>query len=605
MYIGSNAFQAANERPIQKHRISGTIDNIPFTGRNVLAGSMTISNQCSEESDYKIGAVFIGQLSVTFLRNLSVIPTTWQGRKITVNFGLCIDEIDDIWETFQIGEYYVAEAEINADGVSVVAYDVMSRFEKDLPTDFLASGYLGDIAKAVCQTCGVSFGMTDQEAAALPNGSQIIGLYTPNDCKTYRDIIYWLSNTVGGFATIDRLGRLVFRSYSGRDQVLLDIGPSKRVQGAAFSDFTTDFASVVFENADGTSERFGNMGDPGGYYIGFNPFVEYGSIDARRQLRGTIADIIEDCEFTPFSVELMSAPIYELGDVLEFTGGIIAGQNKIGIVQSVEWSLNRSLSIKGFGANPALQDVMTSREEADAAGRRSDINSEMIYRDYTNLVPINITSDPTKVVDIYFTTNKETDVEVWHEIQLETNLPEGSDNMTVQAVYYLDSVEIARKPIETFDDSAFHILDLHYFSHIDNVGSHRWEVTLEASGGTAAIRSNDAIAVLKGQGLSKADGWTGIIILEDEITEPFYDFSVPDEFTDTATFSECERGTDTFEDITAADYIILPFMSMSVVGLSDSVTMTLYTPTRQLVTENKEYNIVTEDGDSNVVTELE
>ena len=104
MYIGSNAFQAANERPIQKHRISGTIDNIPFTGRNVLAGSMTISNQCSEESDYKIGAVFIGQLSVTFLRNLSVIPTTWQGRKITVNFGLCIDEIDDIWETFQIGE---------------------------------------------------------------------------------------------------------------------------------------------------------------------------------------------------------------------------------------------------------------------------------------------------------------------------------------------------------------------------------------------------------------------------------------------------------------------------------------------------------------------
>ena len=599
MYIGSNAFQAANERPIQKHRISGTIDNIPFTGRNVLAGSMTISNQCSEESDFKIGAVYIGQLSVTFLRNLSVIPTTWQGRKITVNFGLCVDEIDDIWETFQIGEFYVSEAEINADGITVTAYDVMTRFEKDLPSDFLASGSFGDIAKALCQTCGVTFGMTDQEAAALPNGSQTVGLYTPNDCKTYRDVVFWLSNTIGGFATINRFGNLVFRTYKNRSTALLDIGPSKRVQGARFSDFSTDFESVVFENADGTSERYGNMRSNRGYYVGFNPFVEYGTIDARRQLRGTLADVIEDCEYTPFSVELMSAPIYELGDVLEFTGGIIAGQNKIGIVQSVEWSLNRSLSIKGFGANPALQDVMTSREEADAAGRRSDQNSEMIYRDYTNLVPINITSDPTKVVDIYFTTNKETDVEVWHEIQLETSIPEGTDRMTVQAVYYLDSVEIARKPIETFDDSAFHILDLHYFSHIENVGSHRWEVTLESSGGTAAIRSNDAIAVLKGQGLSKADGWTGIIILEDDITPPFLEMSVP-AISDSANVFLIES-----EMISIVEPITPPTIGMVVPGFTENVSITLYTPTRQIVTENDEYNIVTEDGESNVVTETE
>lgn len=605
MYVGSNDFQTANARPIQKHRISGLIDNIPFSGKNVLSGSMTISNQCSEESDFKIGAVYIGQLSVTFLRNLSVIPTTWQGRKIVVNFGLCIDEINNTWEDFQVGEYYVSEAEINADGVTVTAYDVMSRFDKDLPSDFLASGYFGDIAKAVCNTCGVTFGMTDQQAAALPNGSQTLGLYTPNDCKTYRDILFWLSNTCGGFATIDRLGRLVFRTYQGRDQILLDIGPSKRVQGARFSDFSTRFESVVYENSDGTMERYGNMADPGGYYNGFNPFLEYGSIDARRALRGTLADVIEDCEYTPFSVELMSAPIYELGDVLEFTGGIIAGQNKVGIVQSFEWSINRSLSIRGYGANPALQDVMTSREEADAAERRSDQNSEMIYRDYTNLIPLSVTSEPIKVVDIYFTTNKETDVEVWHEIQLQTNVPEGSDHMTVQAVYYLDQVEIARKPIETFDDSAFHILDLHYFSHIDNVGSHRWEVTLESTGGTAAIRSNDAIAVLKGQGLSKADGWTGVIIFEDEITEPYYGNRTMEEYSETVTFSECERGTETFEDITATDYIVLPFMSMSVIGLTDNVTLTLYTPTRQIVTEDSEYNIVTEDGDNNVVTETE
>ena len=602
MYIGTNAFQAANARSIQKHRVRGLIDDIPFTTANILAGSLTVSGQCSEDSDFKIGAVYVGQLSVTFLRNLSVTPTSWFGRKIQIWFGLCIDEINDIYEEFKVGEWFVSEAEINADGVSVTAYDAMNRFDRDFPSDFLASGNVGDIAKAICNICGVNFGMTDQQAAALPNGSQTIGLYTPNDCKNFRDILFWLSNTIGGFATIDMTGSLVLRTYNNRSTALLDIGPSKRVSGASFSDFTTDFESVVFENADGTAERYGNMGDDRGYYNGFNPFVEYGSFDARRQLRGTIADIIRRIEFTPFSVSLMSAPIYELGDVLEFHGGIIAGHNKKGIVQSIDWTLNNGLTIMGFGANPALQDVMTDREEADAAGRRSDQNSEIIYRDYTNLVPISITDEPTKVVDIYFTTSKETDVEVWHEIQLETALTEGSSNMTVQAVYYLDSIEIARKPIETFGDNGFHILDLHYFSHIDNVGSHRWEVMLEASGGTAAIRSNDAIAVLKGQGLSKADGWTGVIILEDEIAEPVMSMD-PVGISDSVNISMIERGSEFFVDIGVSDSFVLPTMSMSITGMTDDVEITLYKPTANVVSEDDEFNLTDESGIYQIVSE--
>lgn len=603
MYIGSSAFQAANAKSAQKHRVRGFIDDIPFSSRNVLAGSMNITNQCSEESDYKIGAVFVGQLTVTFLRNLSVIPTSWKNRKISVIFGLCIDEVEDIYEEFPLGEFYVSEAEITADGVSVTAYDAMSRFDEKLPSDFLASGTLFDITAAICQTCGVTFGMTQQQVAALPNGSQPLGLYTPNECKTYRDIIFWLSNAVAGFATINTEGKLVYRSYSGRSASQLNVGPSKRVQGAGFSDFSVEFQAVLFENADGTIQRTGNQASGPVYYNGFNPLLEFGTAEARAILRNNVSDAIRAIDFVPFTVDIMSAPIFELGDILEFTGGIIEGTDKIGIVQGVEWNLNRSLVIRGFGADPALQDVMSAEEQADAATRRSDQNSEVIYRDFTNLVPISVTSEPVKVVDIFFTNNKSTDVEMWHEIQLRTLRTAGNSDMTVQAVYYMDSVEMARKPIETYDDDAFHILDLHYFKNIEEIGSHRWEVFLVASGGTAQIGSNDSLAVLKGQGLTKADGWTGVIILEDEITEPFMNMIVP-QMTESVTLSMIDRSdSDHFAEIDIQDVLTPPFMAMAVDEYVEDINITLYTPKKTIVTENKEYNITDESGDYNITTE--
>jgi len=573
------------------------IDNFPFSGVNVLAGSMTITNQCSDNTDMKIGAVFVGKLTMTFLKNLSVTPTSWKGRKISIVFGLCTDEELNTYEEFDVGQYYVSEANITADGVSIVAYDAMSRFDTKLPTDFIASGNFGDIVRSVCSTCDVSFGMTDQQCQALPNGNQPLGSYTPNDCTTYRDLLYWLSQTIGGFATINRLGKLVFRTYSGRSAADITIGPSKRVQGASFSDFETDFGSAVFENADGTSQRIGSMGVGATYFIGMNPFVQYGTPEARNLLRNNIFDVVHALEFTPFKVELMSAPIYELGDVISFTGGIIDGTPKKGIVQSVTWQMNKGMVISGFGQNPALQNVQSASEKSNSSARRSEQVSEIIYRDYVNIVPISVTSDPVKVVDIYFTTNKVTDVEMWHEIQLQTLRASGSDNMTVQAVYTMDNIEIARKPIETFDDDAFHILDLHYYTPIEEIGSHRWEVFLVASGGTAAIRANDAIAVLKGQGLSKADGWTGVIVLEDDIDPPYMELSVPG-MTDQATVTLIEN-----DKITVSDTITPPSIGMIVPGFAESINITLYSPTKQVVSENREFNLVSEDGDYNIVSE--
>ena len=172
MYTGSAAFQTANEKPFQKHRLRGFIDNIAFSSANILAGSLTFSNACSAAPDSKVAAVNIGKLTVTFMNNLAVTPMTWNGRVITLIFGLCIDEEQNTFEEFPVGSFIVSEASINADGVSVVAYDEMSLFDKKLPDSYLVGGLPYDIATAVCRVCNASFGMSSLQVAALPKGTQ-------------------------------------------------------------------------------------------------------------------------------------------------------------------------------------------------------------------------------------------------------------------------------------------------------------------------------------------------------------------------------------------------------------------------------------------------
>lgn len=515
MYVGSNAFQLANQKAIQKQRIRGTIDTIAFSAANVLAGSMTITNQISDQSDAKIGSVYIGKLTCTFLKNTQINPRTWRNRKITVEFGLCTSENPDVYEYFKLGEYYVSEAQQSADGVTITAYDAMSFFDQRLPDSYLASGTIYSITNNICNICGVELGMNETQMEALPNGTETLGLYTPNDCTTYRDLIYWISVTVGGWATINRDGKLIFGTYLRQNTSVDTIDEYDRVLGASFSDFVTDFGSAAFDNPDGSQEIIGSTGIGVQYQVGFNPLLQFGTPETKTRLRGKVYNSIRNIVFMPYKIERISAPVYDLGDIVSLIGGIASDIEHIAVVHSMTWTAGKGLTIQGFGADPRLNTVLSAKSSSSSSQNKSVKASEMVMKRFENLSAITVGSEPVQVVKIDFTANRETEVEIWHEIQMLTHLDAGSSSMTIEAVYYMDQVEMTRHPIETYSDSAYHLLDLHYDRHILDGGTHTWEVFLEASGGTASMRINDILAVLKGQGLEKADGWSGIIILDD------------------------------------------------------------------------------------------
>lgn len=581
MYIGSAAFQTANEKPIQKHRITGNIDGTAFGMANILAGSMTISNQCSDSSDAKIGAVFVGVFKATFLTNLVIPPKTWQGRVITVNFGLMISESPEAWEDYQIGVFTVAQAERTLEGVTVTAYDNMAVFDKPINWDYLPSGTVYSVLQTVCADAGVSLGMSQADCEALPNGTENIALYPGNDCKTYRDILYYLSQMCAGFATIDRNGALVVRSY----ETILDepgnvpvLPHGRRLMGAQISDYVTDFHGVtLYSMKEETQYSYGTGGGGVVYDLGANPFMQYGTSIAIAHMAATIAQAI-NYHLRPFSATIMSAPIWELGDRLKLTGGIATGYDTVTVIHSITYSPTKGTVIKCYGANPVLGEA-NIKDKAAAGASNSAKLAGTTYKRYANPEAVTVSTTPVQVCEIDFTAEKETDFEVWHEILLESDLGAGQTSMELEAVYYMDFVELLRKPVETYTDDGKHILTLNYSDQITE-GNHKWQVYLVAKDGTADIAASGAISVLKGQGIVKADGWNGIILLSDNIPA----FEMPLELG--ALSENVTLYTDTYESAAGSDNVSAYEPTITTPGLSETVNIVLTTLTFPLAIEN-------------------
>ncbi len=544
MYTGSAAFQTANAQPIQKHRISGTIDGVAFGPENIAAGSFSITWQCSDTSDAKIGGVYVAVLKCTFLANTNIPVTSWQGRTISARFDLLIDEDLQTWEGFPLGVFTVAVAERNMQGVTVTAYDNMSVLDAPITWDYLPSGKVYDVLKDICTKNGLTLGMSRADTEALPNGTANIGLFPGSDAKTFRDVLHYLTQIVAGFATFDGTGRLIVKSFINEINApgACPVLPyDKRLTGASISDYVTNFKGVyLYSVKEETQKYYGSSGAGGVVYdLGANPFIQYGT---ETQIRDMAEEVVTGISYRlrPFKASIMSAPVWELGDRIKLTGGIATGYDTVTVIHAITFTAGRGTAISCYGANPVLANSNTQNKAAASASNSARLSGTNFKRD-ANLLALSVGNDPVKVTEIQFTAEKDTDIDLWHEYLITTAPSPGPLELT--AYYYLDGVLLDRRPVETYTDAAKHILGLHY-SFPTDAGVHMWQVYLQASGGSASIAANDAIAVLMGQGVSKAETWDGIIYLTD--TVPAWETLV------------------------------------SLLGISESVTVTLYDPESEI-----------------------
>lgn len=265
MYSVSNAYLEKAKDIVQEHRLTGTIGSVSFTENNIVSGTFNIQKQCTDTNNIVLGSAYTGQLTATFT-GLNIDRGAWYKKNITVYFGLKVGV--NTWEDIPLGIYKIKEVHVSAEGVEVVAYDKMWRFDKVIKrkkqTLNFVTDSMYDFISLACTKCNVTLGMTKAQIDALPNGYRSQGdieIYGDakdsdfaNDIETYRDLIFWCAQTMGCFATINRNGQLVFKQYT--QTVSDEISDRNRLAGAVFDDYTTHFTGLYFTDMDTNDDTY-------------------------------------------------------------------------------------------------------------------------------------------------------------------------------------------------------------------------------------------------------------------------------------------------------------------------------------------------------------
>lgn len=565
MYSVSNDYLAAIHSAVQSGHISGIINNtIQFGADDVLLGSATISNQCADSSDVKLGSVYVGTLKITFCKTSLLPRGAWEGAKIQVFWNQLISQEPDTYEQIPCGEFYVSEANHAAEGVVITAYDNMAKFDKVIGFT-TTSGSPYNILKMCCSQCGVNLGLTKADVEALPNGTETVGLFPENDCSTFRDIVSCMAQALGCFATINRNGELILKAFG--DTSVISFAAYERISGGTFSDFKSFYTSVSVVNLNEQTVEVSKVLPDNGLQmnLGSNPFLQYGFQETRVRMREAILGALSDFKYTPFSVTLLGNPCFDLGDVITFTGGL-AGTSQKCCVMAYVYSFNRSFQVKGFGQNPKLLGAQGKTDKDITGISKQNQSNETKFEVYTNADQIEQETSNTKnnllhLASLTFACSKDTVVEVNTSVNAQwyirnQNAQSGDwETLKNQFLYVLDNSTTNPTIANCFDYAAYQEV----YQHDENIplaGAQRYDFympILNVKGGDLHtldlywreirgyygllqyINKEGLRITLRGQGIVVEKPWDGFIIVDDTTTPVSIGGMDNEELDDTTT----------------------------------------------------------------------
>jgi len=548
MYAVSDAYQEAIQDNARSYYWTGRITladgaEYPFENKDIVKGSGYVTRQCCGSSEIELGTVYAAELGITLLTDIDRYSLT--GATITLSFHL--DVGDGTYEEVPMGIFEISEANRTIKCLEIKAYDYMLRFDKDFDTT-VTNGTAYDLLALACETCTVELANTKEELSAMPNGSFTLGVYSENDIETWRDLIFYVAQVLGGFLQIDRTGKLKLVKYGSTS--VADIPDTQRFS-SSFSDFITRYTAVSSTNVrTKTAEYYALDPDDGlTMNLGTNPLLQFGLAETRKTILTNILGDIAVIRYVPFDSATIGNPAFDPGDVITFSGGQ-ADEAQITAVTGITIKVNGKHSLKCVGKNPRLAQAK-SKNDKDITGLVNSIEAGKIaVHSYLNASPYTIGSTDTEIISIEFASNEDTDAQFFASILLDVNadavsktgqatgtitIPATTEGGTattqdesfmltwqddgdavIQVTYIInDNVLTTYYPIETWK-SGKHTLNLYYpLSGLTANTYNTFRVWLKMTGGSASVDRAQAIATVSGQGLSANKVWDGRLEFSD------------------------------------------------------------------------------------------
>ena len=409
MYPVSDAFMQAIKSNTRKYYWTGTITTsdkktYEFGNEDIVKGSGYISRQCCGDSEIELGSVYAAELGISLF--CAIDRYTLDGAEIKLWFHLLLD--DGSTESIPMGVFYVAEANRRIKTLELKAYDGMLNLDKAFNKG-LSSSYPYEFLSLLSKACHVELTQTKEEIEALPNGTELLGIYQDNDIESWRDFLYYLAQTLGCFAVIDRYGKLSLTSYGSTPTMAIDI---RHRFSSSFSDFVTRYTAVSSTNKKTeTAEYYAKDPDDGlTMNLGVNPLLQFGLEETRKRIINTILDVVSTVEYVPFDSETIGNPALDLGDVLRFTGGH-ADETKRSAITSIYTKINGKQTVKCVGKNPRLA-AAKSKNDKNISGLISSIGeTKLSIYTFTNALALDAGEEKLSIINMEFASGDETNAE--------------------------------------------------------------------------------------------------------------------------------------------------------------------------------------------------
>ncbi len=408
MYPVSEAFLQAVQENTRRQKWSGKITTTKgveyeFTDKDIVKGSGYITRQCCGSAEIELGSVYATEMGIT----LFLDADRYSLEDATVELFYSIKIADGSWETIPMGIFEISEANRNIKTLEIKAYDYMLRFEKSASTES-SSGCPYDFLSWACEKCKVELAHTQEEIEAMPNGTELLGIYPDGNIETYRDLLFYVAQVLGKVCQINREGKLQLVSYGNEPVVTME---AKHRFSSSYSDFVTRYTAVYSTNeVDAISEYYCMDPDDGlTMNLGVNPLLQYGLQNTREALISNILNAISVVEYVPFDSTTIGNPALDPMDVVKFSGGH-ADQNALSCITSITYKIHGKHVLKGVGKNPLLASAK-SKADKNIIGLLNQVEtSKYVVCAYENASELKVGSEPIRIIDVTFASIESTSV---------------------------------------------------------------------------------------------------------------------------------------------------------------------------------------------------
>lgn len=565
MYPVSSAFLNAVKANTRKYYWTGKITTTTgtvysFDQEDMVKGSGYITSQCCGSTEIELGTVYAAEMGISLFSEIN--RYTLEDAIVELFYHLQV--AGGSYETIPMGIFEVSEANRKAKCLEIKAYDYMVRFEKAF-TSLESIGNAYDFMVLCSTACDVDLAQDRATIEAMPNGSENLSIYSDNDIETYRDVLFYVGQVLGGFFLINRAGELELRKYGNQPVLVVE---RKHRFTSSFSDFITRYTAVSSTNLRTQIAEYYALDPDDGLTmnLGVNPLLQFGLEETRRQLCENILNDLSVVNYVPFDSDTIGNPALDVGDILSFTGGQ-ADATKIACITSNSIKIGGRQAIKCVGKNPKLSQAK-SKSDKNISGLLAQIEAGKIgIHTFTNASAFTVQNVDTKIISIEFATTEANHAQFFGQVIVDITADQVTKTATATGDVVIPSVAVDEPepvdpdnpevigsteeqtvsvslPVSWTEDGHADVIftfelnnqmiPVHYpqenwhsgrhtillYHPIENVVpnyTNTFNVYMRCSGGTAAVDTGFCIASISGQSMGASAAWDGRIDIEEYV----------------------------------------------------------------------------------------